>query len=285
MAWASSARTCAVEYRAVGSAMRLIILSAAAPPMTDPNLNRPPRRCKAQLLAARAAHSVSMRGRRRASSCRKTSGTSSTWLDAGYHGEMDYMHRHGSMRSRPAELAPGTVRVISVRMNYWPARGARWPKPCWVTLRTAYVSRYALGRDYHKVMRRALARLAEELAARDRAFRLSRLRGQRAGAGEGAGAQRRARLDRQAHQPALAGCGLVFLPGRDPHGPATAMDAPASAHCGTCEACIPACPTQAIVAPLSAGCAALHLVSDDREQGRDSGRAAHADRQPHLRVR
>src|SRR5581483_7223325 len=87
------------------------------------------------------------------------------WLDAGFEGEMAYMRRHGTLRSRPQELAPGSVRVVSVRMNYWPAESA----DAQATLgdpSLGYVSRYALGRDYHKLMRRALARLAEQLQQR-----------------------------------------------------------------------------------------------------------------------
>ena len=75
------------------------------------------------------------------------------WLEAGFHGEMSYMQRHGVMRSRPDEFVPGTVRVISVRMDYWPQD----PRDALEVLddgALAYVSRYALGRDYHKIMRR-----------------------------------------------------------------------------------------------------------------------------------
>ena len=88
------------------------------------------------------------------------------WLEAGMHGHMQYMQRHGTLRSRPAELLPGALRVISVRMDYWPADAA----PAEAVLADAlsgYVSRYALGRDYHKVMRGALARLAREFALQD----------------------------------------------------------------------------------------------------------------------
>jgi epoxyqueuosine reductase len=74
------------------------------------------------------------------------------WLAQGYHGEMDYMAKHGSKRSRPAELIPGTLRVISVRMNYYPAK----TRDAWEVIKDgerAFISRYALGRDYHKVLR------------------------------------------------------------------------------------------------------------------------------------
>jgi epoxyqueuosine reductase len=85
------------------------------------------------------------------------------WLHAGRHGEMDYMLRHGVSRARPAELVPGTLRVITARLNYWPAR-ARPAREVLDDRRVAYVSRYALGRDYHKVLRGRLARLAARIA-------------------------------------------------------------------------------------------------------------------------
>jgi len=170
------------------------------------------------------------------------------WLNAGFHGEMDYMQRHGSMRSRPEELAPGTVRVVSVRMNYWPsdARDARrvLDEPT-----TAYVSRYALGRDYHKVMRRALARLAEDMARQigtfgyrvcvDSAPVLEKALARNAGLGWIG--KHTNLLARDAGSYFFLGEILTDLP--------LPVDAPATAHCGTCSACIPACPTQAIIAP------------------------------------
>src|SRR3569623_1190409 len=86
-----------------------------------------------------------------------------SWLDAGFHGEMDYMQRHGTRRSRPAELQPGTLRVISVRMDYTPDNA----RDAWDVLNDAqrgYVSRYALGRDYHKLLRSRLQKLADRIA-------------------------------------------------------------------------------------------------------------------------
>ena len=86
------------------------------------------------------------------------------WLDRGWHGDMDYMARHGAKRSRPAELVPGTLRVISVRMDYWPPDA----RQSWDVINDssrAYVSRYALGRDYHRVLRRRLQRLADRIVA------------------------------------------------------------------------------------------------------------------------
>jgi epoxyqueuosine reductase len=86
------------------------------------------------------------------------------WLDAGRHGEMDYMARHGNRRARPAELVPGTVRVITARLDYWPAQ-AHDARETLGDPSRAYVSRYALGRDYHKVLRGRLQRLADRIAA------------------------------------------------------------------------------------------------------------------------
>jgi epoxyqueuosine reductase len=170
------------------------------------------------------------------------------WLDAGFHGEMDYMRRHGSMRSRPQELSPGTIRVVSFRMNYWPGE-ARNARDVLGEPDVAYVSRYALGRDYHKVMRRALARLAEDLARRigtfgyrvcvDSAPVLEKALARNAGLGWIG--KHTNLLARDAGSWFFLGEILTDLP--------LPLDAPASGHCGTCEACIPACPTQAIVAP------------------------------------
>src|SRR5450631_1498708 len=81
------------------------------------------------------------------------------WLAAGFHGDMHYMQAHGTKRSRPHELAPGTVRCISVRINYWP-EDAQDAAVSLADHTQGYVARYALGRDYHKLMRRALAKLA-----------------------------------------------------------------------------------------------------------------------------
>jgi epoxyqueuosine reductase len=171
-----------------------------------------------------------------------------SWLDAGLHGEMDYMKRHGTMRSRPGELAPGALRVVSVRMNYWPGE-ARDAREVLEDPTTAYVSRYALGRDYHKLMRRSLARLAEQMVSEigtfgyrvcvDSAPVLEKALARNAGLGWIG--KHTNLLARDAGSLFFLGEILTDLP--------LPMDAPASAHCGTCEACIPACPTQAIIAP------------------------------------
>src|SRR5580698_3725029 len=84
------------------------------------------------------------------------------WLEAGRHGEMDYMQRHGTRRSRPDQLVPGTLRVISVRMDYWPG-DAQATKQLLERRDHAYIARYALGRDYHKVLRGRLQKLADRI--------------------------------------------------------------------------------------------------------------------------
>ncbi len=170
------------------------------------------------------------------------------WLEAGFHGEMDYMQRHGTLRSRPANLVPGTVRVISVRMDYWPS-DARDADEVLQDPSLGYVSRYALGRDYHKVMRRALARLAEGLAAQigpfgyrvcvDSAPVLEKALARNAGLGWIG--KHTNLIARDAGSWFFLGEILTDLP--------LPVDQRASAHCGTCQACIPACPTAAIVAP------------------------------------
>src|ERR1700704_5587352 len=152
------------------------------------------------------------------------------------------------MRSRPQQLLPGTVRVVSARMDYWPA-AARNARAVLQDPRLAYVSRYALGRDYHKTLRRALATLATELQQRigpfgyrvcvDSAPVLEKALARNAGLGWIG--KHTNLLARDAGSYFFLGEMLTDLP--------LPMDAPATAHCGTCEACIPACPTQAIVAP------------------------------------
>jgi epoxyqueuosine reductase len=170
------------------------------------------------------------------------------WLDEGFHGEMEYMRRHGTLRSRPADLVPGTVRVVSVRMDYWPS-GARDADEVLGDPALGYVSRYALGRDYHKIMRRALAHLAEGLAGQigpfgyrvcvDSAPVLEKALARNAGLGWIG--KHTNLLARDAGSWFFLGEILTDLP--------LPLDTAASAHCGSCHACIPACPTGAIVAP------------------------------------
>jgi epoxyqueuosine reductase len=169
------------------------------------------------------------------------------WLERGYHGEMDYMSRHGTLRTRPADLAPGTLRVISARMDYWPAEAAA-PQPVLDNPALGYISRYALGRDYHRVIRPALARFAEAIAARvphqyrvfvDSGPVLEKAIARNAGLGW---------IGKHTNLIA-ADAGSYFFLGEILTDLPLPVDEPASAHCGSCSACIPACPTQAIVGP------------------------------------
>jgi epoxyqueuosine reductase len=170
------------------------------------------------------------------------------WLDAGRHGEMDYMWKHGTRRTRPAELIPGTVRVLSARMNYWPA-DTRDADETLSDPDAAYVSRYALGRDYHKVLRQALQGLAEDMigALGPMGYRVFVDSGpvlERAlacKAGIGWIGKHTNLLAREAGSYFFIGEILTDLP--------LPVDEEASAHCGSCSACIPACPTGAITAP------------------------------------
>lgn len=168
------------------------------------------------------------------------------WVEAGFHGDMDYMARHGLKRARAAELVPGTVRVISARMDYWPAAadaGAALADP-----QRAYVSRYALGRDYHKVLRARLQKLAERIAAAvphqyrvftDSAPVLEVEHASRNGLGWRG--KHTLLLDRSAGSWFFLGEIFTDLP--------LPVDERLEPHCGRCTACIDACPTGAIVAP------------------------------------
>jgi epoxyqueuosine reductase len=170
------------------------------------------------------------------------------WLGRGRHGEMDYMQRHGTRRSRPADLLPGTLRVISARMDYWPPEAAD-PEGILADPARAYVSRYALGRDYHKLLRRRLQRLAERIASvagpfgyrafSDSAPVLEKALAQKAGLGW---------IGKHTN---LLGetCGSWFFLGELYTDLPLPVDAPARNRCGTCQACLQACPTGAIVAP------------------------------------
>ncbi len=170
------------------------------------------------------------------------------WLDAGRHGEMDYMARHGVLRARPGDLVPGTLRVITARLDYLPPRSGDARRVLGDS-RKAYVSRYALGRDYHKVLRGKLQRLADRIAERVGDFRY-RVFTDSAPVLEVALAAKAGLGWRGKHTLVLTrDAGSFFFLGEiytDLPLPATPST---SAHCGTCEACIDACPTGAIVAP------------------------------------
>ena len=170
------------------------------------------------------------------------------WLGAGMHGEMDYMWKHGTRRTHPEELVPGTVRVLSARMNYWPAE-AHDGLELLQDPDAAYVSRYALGRDYHKVLRNALQGLADDMAGRvgtmgyrvfvDSGPVLEKALARNAGIGWIG--KHTNLIARDAGSYFFIGEILTDLP--------LPVDEPATAHCGSCSACIPACPTGAITAP------------------------------------
>ena len=170
------------------------------------------------------------------------------WLGSGFHGDMDYMARHGVKRSRPGELVPGTLRVIAARMNYLPP-GVR---DSWETLADssgAYVSRYALGRDYHGVMRRRLQQLADRITAEVGEFRYRAFTDSapvmEVALAEKAGLGWRGKhtvlLDREAGSWFFLGEIYTDLP--------LPIDGAQDEHCGTCEKCIAACPTGAILGP------------------------------------
>ncbi len=170
------------------------------------------------------------------------------WLEAGFNGEMEYMARHGTRRSRPADLHPGTLRVLSARMDYAPPDIARG----WEVLadgERAYISRYALGRDYHKLIRGRLQKLAERIAAvtgsfgyrvfTDSAPVLEKALARNAGLGWIG--KHTLVINRHAGSWFFLGEIYTDLP--------LPVDPPASAHCGTCTRCIEVCPTQAIIGP------------------------------------
>ena len=170
------------------------------------------------------------------------------WLAQGLHGEMDYMSKHGVKRTRPAELIPGTLRVISLRMNCAPADAL----DSWQVLadgERAFISRYTLGRDYHKVLRNRLAKLAEKIRAEVAEFdgrvftdsapvmevELARK------AGLGWRGKHTLLLSREHGSWFFLGEIYVNLP--------LPIDEPQQEHCGNCTRCIDVCPTKAIVAP------------------------------------
>lgn len=175
------------------------------------------------------------------------------WLSLGYHGAMDYMAKHGSKRSRPAELIPGTLRVISVRMNYFPPNS----REAWEVMRdgnAAYISRYALGRDYHKVLRSRLEQLALKIRKEadtcnyrvfiDSAPVLEVEIATKARLGWRG--KHTLLLDREHGSFFFLGEIYTDLPLLTN---AELSDKVEQNHCGSCTACIDICPTQAIIAP------------------------------------
>jgi epoxyqueuosine reductase len=170
------------------------------------------------------------------------------WLQAGHHGEMAYMARHGLKRTRPAELVPGTVRVISVRMDYWPEAD----DDPWRILEDdslGYISRYALGRDYHKVLRQRLKRLAKQIESAIGPFGY-RVFSDSAPVMEKALAEKAGLGWIGKHTNLLArDAGSWFFLGEVYTDLPLPLDNATTSHCGSCQACIEICPTRAIVAP------------------------------------
>ncbi len=173
------------------------------------------------------------------------------WLDNGFHGEMDYMQRHGLKRSRPELLHPGTLRIISVRMDYLPESAIAMNQAL-ADPASAYISRYALGRDYHKLMRNRLQKLADKIQAEtgsepsnamrvfvDSAPVMEKALAEKAGLGW-IGKHSNI-INRKAGSWFFLGELFTNLP--------LPVDSPATAHCGECRACLDICPTQAIIAP------------------------------------
>ncbi len=175
------------------------------------------------------------------------------WLAAGFHGSMDYMAAHGLKRARPAELVPGTVSVITARMDYLPAATPQdWQALEWSRLQRpqeAIISVYARGRDYHKVVRSRLQKLAERIAQEvgplgHRAFTDS------APVMEAELARRSGQGWRGKHTLVLSrNAGSMFFLGEIYVDMALPATDPVTAHCGSCRSCMDACPTGAIVAP------------------------------------
>ena len=168
------------------------------------------------------------------------------WLARGFHGDMDYMARHGAARARPTELVPGTASVISVRLDYRPDAADSWKNLA--DPERAYVSRYALGRDYHKLMRGRLQKLAERIAAEIGPFQ-ARPFSDSAPILEVALASRASLGWRGKHTLLLTRQGSWFFLGELFTDLPFLPDEPDEGHCGTCQACIDICPTHAIVAP------------------------------------
>ena len=171
------------------------------------------------------------------------------WLQAGYHGTMDWMDRHGSKRSRPSELVPGTCTVISCRMDYLPDAADSWE--ILENSEKGFVSRYALGRDYHKLIRSRLAKLAERIrdelacgtfrAFVDSAPVLERAVAEQSGLGWIA--KNTMLINESAGSYFFLGeiyTDIPFMP----------SDPKEEKHCGSCSACMVACPTDAFVAPF-----------------------------------
>lgn len=185
------------------------------------------------------------------------------WLNDGFHGEMHYMQKHGTKRSRPQTLIPGTIRVISVKLDYFPP-GAADPLKVLQDSQLAYVSRYALGRDYHKVMRSKLKRLAEKITETigpfgyrcfvDSAPVLEKALAEKAGLGW---------IGKHSNLLSTDAGSWFFLGEIYTDLPLIADSSLPKSYCGTCTQCITDCPTGAIVAPYRVDarkCISYHTI-------------------------
>lgn len=169
------------------------------------------------------------------------------WLASGFAGELDYMRKHGAKRTRPASLVPGTLRVISARMDYRPRAADSWS--ILSDGSRAFVARYALGRDYHKVVRGRLNGLAEKIAAEIGEFGY-RVFTDSAPVMEVELARKAGLGWRGKHTLLIAReAGSFFFLGEIYTDLPLPLDAPVSEHCGSCAKCLDVCPTRAIVAP------------------------------------
>lgn len=187
------------------------------------------------------------------------------WLAQGYHGEMEYMERHGLRRSRPAELFQDTKSIIVARMDYFPPQGSN-PQTILADSTRAYISRYALGRDYHKVIKARLEKLARWITAQIGAFRyrvfcdsapvLEKPLAEQAGLGW---------IGKHTNLIARSSGSWFFLGAIYTELPLPA-DSPEYSHCGKCTRCINSCPTGAIIAPyvLDARCCISYLTIELR---------------------
>ena len=181
------------------------------------------------------------------------------WIAKGFHGEMDYMAKHGVKRTRPAELVPNTIRVISARLDYLPPDAAD-SETVMRNSEKAFISRYALGRDYHKVMRNRLQKLSEKIQSElqllqdEQEFIGSdfeyRVFTDSAPVLEVALAEKAGLGWRGKHTLLINKArGSWFFLGEIYTNLPLAIDSPATPHCGTCTSCIDICPTKAITAP------------------------------------
>ena len=174
------------------------------------------------------------------------------WLESGHHGKMDYMAKHALLRTRPEVLLPGTLSIISARLPYWPEAASA--EQILTDSKLGYISRYALGRDYHKTIRQRLQKLADRINTelqhteydKNWAYRVF----------SDSAPVMEVELARQAgiawrgkHSISLTREGSWHFLGEIYTSLPLAPDAPIQEHCGTCTRCLDACPTAAIVAP------------------------------------